>query len=339
MGKHAKEEVNIAELRHELQSEKNISAKRMKRIVELERTIINADASYVKAQGTLKLHLDKINELEHEVWAARQESAARELLLLNAQGQPTRIRLPETRKSITRKFKIPRPNHPEGDFKFYATVGLYDNGMPGEIFLRADRAGSFANGTLDAVALALSVAWQHGVPFIPLVEKLKDLRFEPEGMTGDKEFPIVTSPLDYVARWLLARFTGAHQAAKDASVPMDFPGPGERARRADTQEDAQFRVKLARGETIPGVQTAVPVPPMRDNFQNLKCKGCGMEPCSGLTNGFCRLCHKENMQMREERERQDRIYTGPPCNLCGSLTRRAGACYVCDKDGTTTGCG
>ena len=118
----------------------------------------------------------------------------------------TRERLPDTRHSVTRKFKIARPGHRNGDLSMYVTVGLYPDGRPGEIFIRSDYTGSFASGALDAVAMVLSVAWQHGVPFEPTVEKLKGMRFEPQGVTGDPKYTIVTSPLDYVAKWLLDKF-------------------------------------------------------------------------------------------------------------------------------------
>jgi ribonucleoside-diphosphate reductase alpha chain len=119
---------------------------------------------------------------------------------------PFRERLPETRESVTRKFKIARPGHRNGELRMYVTVGLYPDGRPGELFIHSDRTGSFASGALDAVAMCMSIALQHGVPFEPLVEKLRGMRFEPQGMTGDPKYAIVTSPLDYVARWLLDRF-------------------------------------------------------------------------------------------------------------------------------------
>lgn len=117
-----------------------------------------------------------------------------------------RERLPDTRQSVTRKFKIVRPGHRNGDLCMYVTVGLYPDGRPGEIFIRSDLTGSFASGALDAAAMILSIAWQYGVPFTPTVEKLKGMRFEPQGVTGDSQYSIVASPLDYVARWLLDRF-------------------------------------------------------------------------------------------------------------------------------------
>jgi ribonucleoside-diphosphate reductase alpha chain len=139
--------------------------------------------------------------------------------LADVVDHPRRERLPPTRQSITRKFKIARPGHRNGDLRMYVTVGLYPDGRPGEIFIRSDLTGSLASGALDAVAMVLSVAWQHGVPFGPVIEKLRGTRFEPQGATGDPEYGIVTSPLDYVAKWLLRRFGGAEQ--EDPGGPQE----------------------------------------------------------------------------------------------------------------------
>jgi ribonucleoside-diphosphate reductase alpha chain len=131
--------------------------------------------------------------------------------LADVVDRPRRERLPAVRQSVTRKFHIARPGHRNGDLRMYVTVGLYPDGRPGEIFIRSDYLGSFASGALDAVAMVLSVAWQHGVPFRPVIEKLRGTRFEPQGATGDPEYGIVTSPLDYVAKWLLRRFGGEQE--------------------------------------------------------------------------------------------------------------------------------
>lgn len=144
---------------------------------------------------------DETCEVEHKL-----EDAIRELGTLKEFGCAVRNRLPETRQSVTRKFKIARPNHRNGDLRMYVTVGLYEDGRPGEIFIRSDLTGSFASGALDAVAMCLSMAWQYGVPFEPTVAKLRGMRFEPQGATGDPKYGIVKSPLDFVAKWLLDRF-------------------------------------------------------------------------------------------------------------------------------------
>ena len=144
--------------------------------------------------GTSRLEVLKF--LEQEIAEAKK-----------AASRVVRERLNTDRKSITRDFKIPCPGHPQGDFVMHATVGQYPDGRPGELFLWADKAGSLASGALTAVAISLSFQWQHGVPFEASVGKLKGMRFEPMGVTGDKDYSIVSSPLDYLARWLLDRFS------------------------------------------------------------------------------------------------------------------------------------
>ena len=128
---------------------------------------------------------------------------------------PARRRLPDERQSVCRTFRISRPAKdcvqcgkpvPRGPLKMYVHVGLYEDGTPGELFIKADTEGSMARGALDAVAMSLSMAWQYGVPFEASVRKLAGMRFEPQGATGDADYSIVTSPLDYVARWLLDKF-------------------------------------------------------------------------------------------------------------------------------------
>ncbi len=117
-----------------------------------------------------------------------------------------REKLPTTRDSVTRTFRIPRPNDPEGEFQMYVIVGLYPDGRPGELFIDTDKEGSFASAALDAAAVAFSMALQYGAPIKPILEKWKGMRFPPEGATGDPAYPIVASPLDYFARWALDRF-------------------------------------------------------------------------------------------------------------------------------------
>jgi len=115
-----------------------------------------------------------------------------------------RERLPDERQSVTRKFHI---RTPDGDEKIYVHVGLYADGRPGELFLTVDKAGSLARGAIDAVAMSISVGLQHGVPLGIYTAKLRGMRFDPAGLTGDPAYPQVASVLDLVARWLDDRFS------------------------------------------------------------------------------------------------------------------------------------
>ena len=96
------------------------------------------------------------------------------------------------------------------------TVGLYDDGRPGEIFVKINKEGSTVSGLMDAVALLTSVTLQYGVPIEDLARKLKNTRFEPYGRTDNRRSPGRPSLVDYVFRWLELKFA-PHAAAPDAS--------------------------------------------------------------------------------------------------------------------------
>jgi ribonucleoside-diphosphate reductase alpha chain len=113
--------------------------------------------------------------------------------------RPVRRHLPDERRSLTHKFDI--QGH-EG----YVTVGLYDDGTPGEIFLTMAKEGSTISGLMDAFALQTSMALQYGVPLRKMVNKFSHVRFEPSGFTKNPEIPIAKSLMDYIFRWLASRF-------------------------------------------------------------------------------------------------------------------------------------
>ena len=116
-----------------------------------------------------------------------------------AEVQPVRRRLPDEREAITHKFSI--AGH-EG----YLTVGLFEDGQPGEIFLRMSKEGSTVSGMMDAFATAISVSLQYGVPLESLIRKFSHMRFEPAGFTGNKDVPMAKSITDYIFRWLAVKF-------------------------------------------------------------------------------------------------------------------------------------
>ena len=111
----------------------------------------------------------------------------------------TRKRLDSERRAITHKFRI-------AGHKGYLTVGMYENGQPGEIFLRMAKCGSTLSGLLDSLALTISLGLQHGIPLQVFADKFIDSRFEPLGYTGNPEIPEAQSITDYVFRWLVKKF-------------------------------------------------------------------------------------------------------------------------------------
>jgi ribonucleoside-diphosphate reductase alpha chain len=142
--------------------------------------------------------------------------------------KPVRHKLPSVRKAITHKFSI-------GGHEGYITVGMYDDGQPGEIFLVMAKEGSAISGLMDSFATAISLALQYGVPLKVLIDKFSHVRFEPSGHTGNPEVPFAKSIVDYIFRWLASKFlspeeqiqTGVHVQNKPES-----PAPDQTAARS-----------------------------------------------------------------------------------------------------------
>ncbi len=123
------------------------------------------------------------------------------------EARPLRQKLPDERRAITHKFSI--AGH-EG----YITVGMYEDGRPGEIFLVMAKEGSTISGLMDAFATSVSIAFQYGVPLEALVEKFSHVRFEPSGFTKNPDIPYAKSITDYIFRWLATKFLSQeHQQA------------------------------------------------------------------------------------------------------------------------------
>ena len=135
-----------------------------------------------------------------------------------------RRKLPDERKSITHKFDI--AGH-EG----YITVGMYEDGTPGEIFVTMSKQGSTISGLMDSFATAISFALQYGVPLQFLVDKFSHMRFEPSGFTKNPQIPYAKSIVDYLFRWMASKFldeeakreVGIIESEKTLSAKSDPP--------------------------------------------------------------------------------------------------------------------
>jgi len=144
---------------------------------------------------------------------------------------PIRRKLPDERQAITHKFDI--QGH-EG----YITVGLFEDGQPGEIFLVMAKEGSTISGFADAFAQAISYALQYGVPLQALVDKFSHVRFEPSGMTKNPEIRFAKSIVDYIFRWMASKFLSPEaqfyagvngRELEDAAAPEQMPLPSASA--------------------------------------------------------------------------------------------------------------
>lgn len=115
-----------------------------------------------------------------------------------------RRRLPDERHSLTHHFSV-------GGQEGYVTVGLYGDGLPGELFIRMAKEGSTVSGLMDSFATAVSLALQYGVPLRVLCDKFSHTRFEPSGWSGNPKIGYAKSLADYLFRWLELRFLKGEQ--------------------------------------------------------------------------------------------------------------------------------
>jgi ribonucleoside-diphosphate reductase alpha chain len=142
-----------------------------------------------------------------EAVAAAVEPMQRELF-----ARAQREKMPAERSSVTHKFSV-------GGHEGYITVGLYEDGRPGEVFIKMSKEGSTLSGVMDGLALTISIGLQYGVPLKVFVDKLLNTRFEPSGITANANIRFVSSVLDYIARWLGGRFISTDYLKLNGAAP------------------------------------------------------------------------------------------------------------------------
>jgi len=142
----------------------------------------------------------------YEEAAAALSEASRALTKLGIYQSPPpspRFHLQDERAGVTNKVEIMSAEQP---FEGYVRTGTFSDGQLGEIFITAEKMGSFVSGILDAVAVSISIGLQHGVPLVWYVNKFKHTRFEPAGFTKHTKIGQATSVLDYIVRWLEIKY-------------------------------------------------------------------------------------------------------------------------------------
>jgi ribonucleoside-diphosphate reductase alpha chain len=178
-----------------------------------------------------------------------------------------RRKLPSERQSITHKFSV-------GGHEGYITVGMYEDGTPGEIFIKMSKEGSTLSGFMDGFALSVSIGLQYGVPLKALVDKFINTRFEPSGYTGHKSIPYAKSVLDYIGRWLGGRFISADYLTQNGEIvaaPMMGAVASAPAVRASVPEQS-VRSQAA----LDGAPTCAECGMlMSPNGACYKCENCG----------------------------------------------------------------
>ena len=245
----------------------------------------------------------RLAELEKEVGTLRAEVE-----------QPSRSRMPNTRVSLTHKFEI--AGH-EG----YITVGLYESGQPGELFIQMAKEGSTIGGLMDTVATLTSLALQYGVPLESLVKKFAYQRFEPSGFTKNPDIRNATSITDYIFRWLGCQFIKGY---KEATAPSRTQPDLPMKEIADIERKALNRPVAELTRTAE--KEIIDVITSRSNSE-------GTPELLTNGNGLSKT-HADRV-----REALGNMYMGITCSNCGSTkVIRAGACGVCTECGTSQGC-
>ncbi len=259
------------------------------------------------ATGEVDAEISSKVELEARIVELDQELET----LRGKVNQPLRHRMPDTRVSLTHKFEI--AGH-EG----YITVGLYEDGQPGELFIQMSKEGSTIGGLMDTVATLTSMALQYGVPLESLVKKFAYQRFEPSGFTRNPDIRNATSITDYVFRWLACQFIKGYKEATSphhAQPELPMKGISEMEKKAVNRPVADLS---RNGSEIIDVIT---------NKTNSE----GQPHLNG--NG-----HHETHADRVQ-EALGSMFMDITCSNCGSdKVIRAGACGCCTQCGTSQGC-
>ncbi len=272
--------------------------------------------------------------------------------------RPMRRRLPDTRHSLTHHFNV--AGH-EG----YLTVGMYDDHTPGELFITMSKEGSTIGGLMDSLGTAISVALQYGVPVESLVTKFAHQRFEPMGMTTNRDIPFAKSLVDYIFRWMGMEFIPGYREANAPQRPASST-PKAQAEPAKTLKEekswsgpdvnnrvggmanaaSENRVGSSGGdsEKIEGISASARIREI----------GVGDEASRGQVVVESRTHIERDVRVVAEsassaasavmavdalsQATAQMMGDAPACGTCGSITVRNGTCYKCLNCGNSMGC-
>jgi ribonucleoside-diphosphate reductase alpha chain len=252
-------------------------------------------------------------------------------------AKPFRRRLPETRKSITHKFSV--AGH-EG----YLTVGLYDDGQPGELFITMAKEGSTVGGLMDVVGTCVSMALQYGVPLITLVDKFRHARFEPAGMTSNKNIPFAKSLIDYIFCWMGCEFIPgyAEKNTPNRTNTADVENKTTTTAKTLVEKTKDLAKKIAEVKAVQAkphikpIDTDNPAKPEKSRFAELADRAVAMvtSVVKGDSDIQAETAAMQQFNAQFEHFQDD----APACDICGAITVRNGSCYKCYNCGNSMGC-
>ena len=246
-------------------------------------------------------------------------------------ARPFRRRLPDERQSITHKFSI--AGH-EG----YITVGMFEDGQPGEIFVTMAKTGSVVSGLMDSFATAISMTLQYGVPLKILCDKFSHTRFEPSGITNNADIRFAKSIVDYIFRWLALKFLPrAEQVKYMTSTAAAVDGGIEAnglSEAASTADGPSNEIRARNGSGL------VPAPAdLEAEHARAIAAALGASAGSVAPEGYGSLAGSAPSSIEQEEKRVFAAHAdAPPCHECGEIMIRNGSCYACINCGATSGC-
>ncbi len=266
-----------------------------------------------------------------------------------APARPFRRRLPDTRQSITHKFSV--AGH-EG----YLTVGLYEDGQPGEMFITMAKEGSTVGGLMDVIGTCTSMALQYGVPLITLVDKFRHARFEPSGMTSNRDIPFAKSLIDYIFCWLGCQFIPGYA---DKNLPNRSGAVAAESKTTTTARELVEKTKdLAHKIAEAKAAGNGKKKPARDNGSKAapaprEAKAGPVIPTDRLSEATGRISALvgSTLPLPEGASGLEAVLMqqfssqfahfgddAPACDICGAITVRNGTCYKCFNCGNSMGC-
>ena len=234
-----------------------------------------------------------------------------------APAPAVRKRLPKSRPSRTTSFSV-------GGAEGYMTAGAYEDGALGEVFLKLGKQGSTLAGVMDAFSIAVSIGLQYGVPLESYVQKFTNLRFEPAGMTDDADIRMAQSMMDYIFRRLALDYLPA-----DERAALGIYSAAERARALDS---GTYTTEAP--EPAQPAMDEVEITPAKSKVADVKIESA---PFAAATTA-APAAQKVGSSTDLFEAMTGRSADAPMCLTCGVKMRAAGACYVCEGCGSTSGC-
>ena len=240
-------------------------------------------------------------------------------------ARPRREHLPDTRQSVTHKFNV---NGHDG----YVTVGLYEDGRPGELFITMAKEGSTIGGLMDSFGTAVSMSLQYGVPLEVLVNKFSHSRFEPMGYTTNPDIRIAKSLVDYIFRWLGLQFLPGYREATIGTSSKQSSSKEDSADKPATSESTPSADESTASSSSPSTS------PSTNGHTSSSSNGTSSKSTSEiLDRAGVMILQEEGVETRDDQFARFQS-DAPSCDNCGAITVRNGNCYLCHNCGNSMGC-